>query len=187
MNAAARLLRPGPTSAGAVRNDSTPVMKKLIITCLLAVSAAAWAQTTVKVQDAWVRGTVATQQATGAFMRLTADKAARLVGVESPAAGAVEMHEMSMDKNVMRMRQISGIDLAPGSSVELKPGGLHLMLLDLKAPLKAGDSVALTLIFEDAAKQRFTQQVTASVTSLAGGNPADNKSGHHPHHGSPMK
>lgn len=147
-------------------------MKKLLIASLLAVTAGAWAQTTVKVEDAWVRGTVATQKASGAFMRLTPSANARLVSVESPVAGVVEIHEMAMENDVMKMRQIPGLDLAAGRTMELKPGGFHVMLMDLKQPLKGGESVPITLVFEDAAKQRFTQEIKAPVTALGGGNKA---------------
>jgi periplasmic copper chaperone A len=147
-------------------------MKKLIITGLLAITTAAWAQTVVQVEDAWVRGTVATQKATGAFMRLTPSANARLVAVESPVAGVIEIHEMAMEKDVMRMRQIPGLELAAGRTTELKPGGYHVMLMDLKQPLKAGENVPITLVFEDAAKQRFTQQIEAPVQALGSGNAA---------------
>ena len=157
-------------------------MKKLIITGLLAITTAAWAQTEVKVEDAWVRGTVATQKATGAFMRLTSSANARLVAAESPVAGVVEIHEMAMEKDVMRMRQVPGLDLAAGRTMELKPGGYHVMLMDLKQPLKGGESVPITLVFEDAAKQRFTQKIEAPVTALGGGNAAaPMKHGHGSH------
>ena len=85
-------------------------MKQLIITGLLAITVTAWAQTTVKVEDAWVRGTVATQKATGAFMRLTPSANARLVEAKSPVAGVVEIHEMTLEKDIMKMRQIPGLD-----------------------------------------------------------------------------
>jgi copper(I)-binding protein len=145
-------------------------MKKLIISGLLAITATAWAQTTVKVEDAWVRGTVSTQKATGAFMRLTSTANARLVAAQSPVAGVVEIHEMAMENDIMKMRQIPGLDLAAGRTLELKPGGYHVMLMDLKQPLKGGDSVPLTLVFEDDAKKRFTQEVKAPVTALGAGN-----------------
>jgi copper(I)-binding protein len=157
-------------------------MKKLIITTLLAVSVSAWAQTTVKVEDAWVRGTVAAQKATGAFMRLTANKDARLVGASSPAAGVTEIHEMTMENDVMKMRQIPGLDLAAGRTMELKPGGYHVMLLDLKGQVKGGDTVPLTLIFEDADKQRFTQEVQVPVMAL-GGSKAPGMMDQHMNHG----
>ncbi len=157
-------------------------MKKLFITGLLALTTAAWAQTTVKVEDAWVRGTVATQKATGAFMRLTPSANARLVEARSPAAGVVEIHEMAMENDVMRMRQVPGVDLAAGRTLELKPGGYHVMLMDLKQPLKAGEQVPITLVFEDAAQKRFTQEIKAPVTALGGGNaPMPMNHGAHKH------
>ena len=145
-------------------------MKKLLIASLLTLTATAWAQTTVKVDDAWVRGTVATQKATGAFMRLTPSANARLVSAQSPVAGVVEIHEMAMENDIMKMRQIPGLDLAAGRTMELKPGGYHVMLLDLKQQLKGGESVPITLVFEDEAKKRFTQEIKAPVTALGGGN-----------------
>lgn len=157
-------------------------MKKLFITGLLALTTAAWAQTTVKVEDAWVRGTVATQMATGAFMRLTPSANARLVEAKSSVAGVVEIHEMAMENDVMRMRQVPGLDLAAGRTLELKPGGYHVMLMDLKQPLKAGEQVPITLVFEDAAQKRFTQEIKASVTALGGGNaPMPMNHGAHKH------
>ncbi|PRD65843.1 copper chaperone PCu(A)C [Malikia granosa] len=155
-------------------------MKQLIVTGLLAITTAAWAQTTVKVEDVWVRGTVATQKATGAFMRLTPSTNARLVAAQSPVAGVVEIHEMAMEKDIMKMRKIPGLDLAAGRTMELKPGGYHVMLMDLKQQLKGGEQVPITLVFEDDAKKRFTQAVQAPVTALGGGNaPMPMKHGEH--------
>ncbi len=146
-------------------------MKKLLIASLFSVTASVWAQgVTVKVEDAWVRGTVAAQKATGAFMRLTPSANARLVAAQSPVAGVVEIHEMVMDKDVMKMRQVAGVDLAAGRATELKPGGYHVMLMDLKQALKGGEKVAITLVFEDEAKKRFSQEITAPVNALGAGN-----------------
>lgn len=157
-------------------------MKNILITGLLAITTAAWAQTTVKVEDAWVRGTVATQKASGAFMRLTPSANARLVAAQSPVAGVVEIHEMAMENDIMKMRQIPGLDLAAGRTMELKPGGYHVMLMDLKQQLKGGESVPITLVFEDDAKKRFTQEIKAPVTALGGANaPMPMKHGEHKH------
>ena len=103
----------------------------------------------VKVEQAWVRPSVPGQQGTGGYMKLTAREGRRLVGAESPVAGVAEVHEMKMDGNVMTMRAAGAIDLPAGRTVELKPGGLHLMLMDLKQPLAAGTSVPLTLVLKD--------------------------------------
>jgi copper(I)-binding protein len=109
----------------------------------------AWAQP-VAVADAWARATVTGQKASGVFMKLTATQATRLVGASSPVAGVVEVHEMKMEKDVMKMAAISGLDLPAGKTVELKPGGYHVMLMDLKAPLQKDSTLALTLMFKDA-------------------------------------
>lgn len=146
-------------------------MKSWFAVSLLAVSAAVSAQT-VRVDEPWVRGTVAQQKSTGAFMRLTADQPLRLVGASSPIAGVVEIHEMAMDKDVMRMRAIAGLELPAQKAVELKPGGYHVMLMDLRQPVSAGATVPLTLVFETADKRRVQQEVQASVRALGAGAPA---------------
>ncbi|MEJ7686603.1 MAG: copper chaperone PCu(A)C [Variovorax sp.] len=105
---------------------------------------------TVDVRNAWVRQSVPGQSGTGAFMKLTAPDGARLVGISTPAAGVAEVHEMKMDGDTMRMRAVPALELPAGQTVELKPGGLHLMLMDLKAPLAKGASVPMMLRFEDA-------------------------------------
>jgi copper(I)-binding protein len=107
--------------------------------------AAAGASAQVNVSDAWVRGTVPGQKATGAFMQLKSVDGGALVSVQSPVAGSVEIHEMRMEGNVMRMRVIPKLELPAGQTVELKPGGYHVMLIDLKVPLRKGDTVPITL------------------------------------------
>jgi len=125
-------------------------------------SGAALAQ--VDVSNAWVRGTVPTQTASGAFMVLHAREDARLVGVSSPVAVA-ELHEMKMEGNVMRMRQVQSLDLPKMQNVELKPGGYHVMLTDLKSQLKKGDTVPITLKIEQGGKV-FEQKVNAEVRDV---------------------
>ncbi|WP_431256497.1 copper chaperone PCu(A)C [Roseateles chitinivorans] len=137
----------------------------------------------VKIDDAWVRATVPQQKATGAFMKLTAAKDTRLVGVTTPLTPKAEVHEMAMQDNVMRMRQIPAIELPAGKTVELKPGGYHLMFLDLPAQVKAGDQVPLTLTFEDRGGARQTVEVKAPVRALNAAMPAkEDKGGGHGDH-----
>lgn len=131
---------------------------------LLSLAAAAQAQVTVTAP--WVRATVPQQKATGAFMQLKSPQAVKLVSVTSPVAGVAEVHEMRMDGQVMRMRAVKALDLPAGQAVELKPGSYHLMLMDLKNPVKEGDQVPLTLVFEGANQQRETVQVSAPVRAL---------------------
>ena len=142
-------------------------MKHLISIALIAASASALAQSSVEIKDPWVRATVAQQKATGAFMQLTAKADSKLVEVQSPVAGVVEIHEMAMDNNVMKMRQIPGLALPAGKAVELKPGGYHVMLLDLKAQVKEGDVVPVTLVFEGKDGKRETVEVKAPAKPLA--------------------
>lgn len=103
----------------------------------------------VQVENAWVRATVAGQKATGAFMTLTSKEGASLVGAASPSAGVTEIHEMAMEGDVMKMRAVPELPIPAGKAVELKPGGYHVMLLDLKAPLAANSTVPVTLTFKD--------------------------------------
>ena len=125
--------------------------KHLIAAALTTVCAiSAYAQN-VTVTDAWARATVQGQKATGAFMKITAKDNAKLVSASSPVAGVVEIHEMKMDKDVMRMSALpNGLDLPAGKAVELKPGGYHVMLMDLKTSLVKDTAVPLTLTVQDA-------------------------------------
>jgi copper(I)-binding protein len=139
--------------------------------CLAAtlLSTLALAQSVV-IKDAWARTTVPGQQATGAFMKLTATDAVKLVSASSPAAGVVEVHEMKMEGDVMKMRAISGgLELPAGKVVELKPGGYHLMLMDLKAPLLRDSSIALTLVFKDSKGIESRMEVKLPVATAVPG------------------
>ena len=142
-------------------------MKTLTLPALLIALLAtpAYAQTTVK--DAWVRGTVAEQKATGAFMQLSSAQGGKLVSASSPAAGVVEIHQMVMEGNTMKMRALAGgLDLPAGKTVELKPGGYHVMLMDLKTTLKAGDTVDVTLVVEGKDGKKESIAVKAPVKAL---------------------
>jgi copper(I)-binding protein len=120
-----------------------------------------------QVEGAWIRSTVAGQQGTGAFMRITARQPMQLVGVATPAAGTAEVHEMKMEGEVMRMRPVAKVDLPAGTAVDFKPGGYHLMLMDLKQPLKTGAVVPLTLIFRDAQGAERKQDLSVPVATQA--------------------
>ena len=140
-------------------------MKKLALAALLGLCTLP-VLAEVTVAEAWVRATVPAQKATGAFMHLKSDADARLVSAASPVAGVVEIHEMLMDKDVMKMNRIDGLDLPAGQSVELKPGGYHVMLMDLQAQVKEGDAVPLTLVVENKDGSRQTLEVTAPARAL---------------------
>ena len=103
----------------------------------------------------------------GGFLKLVnAGADDRLVAASSEVAGAVELHMMSMKGDVMQMRQVDAIDLKAGQTVELKPGGYHLMLMGLKAPLKAGSSFPLKLKFEKAGEVTVNVQVEAAGAGM---------------------
>ena len=152
-------------------------MRRLLTASALLTALAAQAQApAVKVDDAWVRATVAQQKASGAFMQLTAAQAAKVVAVSTPVAAVAEIHEMKMDEGVMRMRAVEALALPAGQAVALKPGGYHLMLMGLKAPIKAGDSVPLTLTIEGADGKRSSVEVKAEAR--AGGAAAQHQHQH---------
>ncbi|MBX9409406.1 copper chaperone PCu(A)C [Pseudomonas baetica] len=119
-----------------------------------------------QVDDAWVRATVPTQSASGAFMTLTADSDSKLLSVASPAAKDVQIHEMSMKNDVMSMGPVKSVDLPAGKAVHFDPNGYHVMLMGLTAQLKEGESVPLTLTVENAKGEKETVEVKAPVRPL---------------------
>ena len=136
----------------------------LIAAALTTVCAASAFAQNVTVTDAWARATVTGQKATGAFMTITAKDTAKLVGVSSPVAGVAEIHEMKMEKDVMKMAALpNGLDLPAGKAVALKPGGFHVMLMDLKAPLAKDTTVPVTLMFQDTKGVKSTVELKVLV------------------------
>jgi copper(I)-binding protein len=117
----------------------------------------------VTVNAAWVRATVPGQTIAGAYLKITSATTAYLIGGSSAAAKAVELHQMSLENNVMKMRPLARLELPAGSTVELKPGSYHLMLLDIAHPLAAGERVPLKLTIEDKTGRRQTVDVNAAV------------------------
>ncbi len=115
----------------------------------------------VAVEQAWARATVPNQTASGAFMRLTAKQDLVLTGARSPDAGIVEVHEMKMDDGIMRMRPAGALPIKAGQTLELKSGGYHFMMMNLKRQLKVGDAVVLTLEFKSADGRTSTFDVKA--------------------------
>jgi copper(I)-binding protein len=158
-------------------NMNTPLKYGMCL--LVAWMAAGSACAQVKIENGWARATVQGQKATGAFMKITAPQATRLVAVSTPVAGVAEVHEMKMDNGVMSMRALPALDLPANQAVELKPGSYHLMLMDLKAPLMKDSSVALTLTFKDAkgveTKQQVSVPVNTSMPQAAAHTHADHK------------
>lgn len=138
----------------------------LLVSVLLAAAASA---ADIKVENAWVRAPVPGQVVVGGFMDITSPRDARLVAADSPVAATTELHEMAMKGGVMTMRAVPYVALPQGKVVKLEPGGLHLMLIDLKKPLKPGDKVPLTLKVQTG-KTSQTLAVQAEVRDpMAGG------------------
>ncbi len=142
-----------------------PFKRGLAALVLLGLALPALAQTTVS--DAWVRASVPHQQSTGAFMTLTASSDSKLVGVASKVAKSVQVHEMTMNGDVMGMREVKTVELPAGKAVTLDPNGLHVMLMGLHDQVKEGDKVPLTLTIEDAKGARETVDVQAEVRALS--------------------
>jgi len=132
----------------------------------IAISETAFAQTAsvgaIKIENAYTRATVPGQQVAGGFMKIENKGVAdQLLSASSPAAGEVQLHEMAMDGNVMKMRQVKDIAVPAGGAVELKPGGLHLMFMNIKTPLLAGQTVPVKLKFAKAGEVEVKIPVNA--------------------------
>lgn len=128
---------------------------------LLTTSLSAWAEVTIA--DAWVRATAPGQQVGAAYMTLTSQTPSELVYVEASASEAAEIHSMSMRNGVMKMRTLESLSLAPNKPAKFAPGGYHIMLIDLKAPLKVGEKVKFRLCFKDKKNQITEQEIILPV------------------------
>ena len=147
-------------------------MKKLMIAAALSAAAlGAQAQAAkagaIRVESAYARATVVGQPAGGGFLRLVnAGADDRLVSASSEVAASVELHLMAMKGDVMQMRRVDAIDVKAGQTVDLKPGGYHLMLMGLKAPLKAGSSFPVKLKFEKSGEVTVNVKVEAASAAM---------------------
>lgn len=120
----------------------------------------------ISVGPSYARASMPGQKTGGAYLTLENRSTSpdALIAVETPAAGEVEMHVMSMQGNIMRMRQVAAIELAPGATLAMQPGkGYHLMLMGLKAPLKAGQTLPLILHFRHAGTVRAAVPVESAM------------------------
>lgn len=149
---------------------------RLVLAALMWLPAAAAAQPVV-VKDAWVRAPAPGQNIAAAYMDLTSKTTMVLVGVSSTSAAAAELHITSMEAGVMKMRPVARVELPGSKTVKLAPGGVHLMLIDLKKPLKPGEKVPLTLTVQRPdASSRSVFTVQAEVRTAAA-----EPSAHHHH------
>jgi periplasmic copper chaperone A len=113
----------------------------------------------VEIKDAWARATPGGAENGAAYLTLVSPTGDRLTGIASSAAARTQLHAMTNDGGIMKMREVPAIDLPPGEKVTLKPGGLHIMMMGLKHPLQPGQSVPLTLRFEKSG----TREVSATI------------------------
>lgn len=133
------------------------------------------AQTTVSIDNAWSRAQIAGRHG-AVYLTLTGREGGdRLMSASSPVASKVELHETVMEEGVMKMREVQGMPIPAGAVIMLQPGGLHIMLMNLKQPLKEADSVELTLVFEKAG----AVTTTATVAKAGAAGPAGHNHGHH--------
>ena len=127
---------------------------------MMLASAAASAQTSdVQITDAWARATPGGAQTAAAYVSMESASGDKLTGVSTPAAQKADIHSMTMDNGVMKMRQVDGVDLPPGQKITLKPGGYHIMLTGLAKPLAEGQTFPLTLTFAKSSPQTVTVTV----------------------------
>ena len=145
-------------------------MKRLILATFVMLASGMWGSVwagSVEIKDAYVRHMPPTQSVTGAFMMLvnTSDADRAAVSAQSSVAGTVELHTHIHDGGVMRMRQVDKIEVPAGGMTELKPGGFHVMLIDLKGPLELGQMVDIKFNFDDGS----SAEIEAEVKSVMGG------------------
>jgi periplasmic copper chaperone A len=138
---------------------------------------------TLEIDTIWARGTPPGAKVGGGFMRIrnTGKESDRLIGFSSPLAKRGEVHEMAVNNGVMMMREIKGLEIKPGEAVELKPGGYHVMFMDLTGPLKAGEPVKGTLTFEKAGQIEVLFPVSQPGATSLDGKAAASPSGHSHH------
>lgn len=153
----------------------------LLILCVTQFIAITQAQAAdaVKVDEAWVRSTLPGQDVSAAYMTLTSQRDTQLISVESDVTQSVEIHSMTMQNGVMKMRMLKELPLSAGKPYKLAPGGYHLMLFDLKKSLTAGDKVNFVLTLKSGAQQ---YKQTLSVDVKSGEDAAHDDHGHHHHH-----
>lgn len=143
-------------------------MQRIILTGLFGLLAAhslsVYAQASIS--GPWIRATVPLQQSAGAYLEIATRQDMRLVKAFSPLATAIEIHEMTLENNIMKMRHLKVLELPGGKTTVLKPGGTHLMLLGIKRQLKTGDAVPVTLLFENKNKKTQAIEITIPVRPL---------------------
>lgn len=146
--------------------DSKNTMKTLFKFCFLLsllMTTNAYAEANIAIENAWIRASTPGQKVGAAYMTIKSSENVEMVYAETSRAGSVEMHSMTMQNGVMKMRMLESLAVKANQPVNLAPGGLHLMLFDLNAPLKAGEKVSFRLCFKNSAGKILEQTITAPV------------------------
>lgn len=168
--------RAGPLMPFRYSLEKNVRLNALILAAVGVLATQSASAANISVTDAWARATMPGQKVSGAYMQIRSDADARLISASSPAVPRVEIHEMKMDGDVMRMREVEAIELPKGKTVSLEPGGFHIMLMNLPKPIAAGEVIPLVLTVESGGK-RQTVEVKAQART-PGGSPMSN----HMHH-----
>jgi copper(I)-binding protein len=151
-------------------------LSRIFLTLTLVISNAASAGDSVLIENAWVRPTSPGQDVGAAYMTFNSKQDVTLINASSDATKSVEIHSMSMQNGVMKMRMLENLAIQAGKPYKLEPGGFHLMLFDLKKPLAAGQHVNFELTFR-AGNTEFKQLIKAPIKT-----PADTVDHDHSHH-----
>jgi periplasmic copper chaperone A len=152
------------------------MLAALLLACTFASGAASaheYALKSLKIDHPFARATPPGAKTGGVFVTVenTGSQSDRLMSVSSPVAGVAELHEMSVDAGVMRMRGVAALEVKPGETLQLKPGGYHVMLSELRQPLKVGDRFPMTLKFQNAGAVEvsvWVEEMGASSSSAHG-------------------
>ncbi len=133
----------------------------------------------ITISNAWVKPTMPGQPVGGAYMTLVSDQDVDIVEVSSPVAGKAEIHSMSMQGNIMRMKRLERLQLKAGKPVELKPGGFHIMLMELNHQIKEGETVPISFVSQDGTSKKSTVTVKAMATSTKATDFSHDEHAHH--------
>ena len=142
-----------------------PLLSAMFIASIL-ISACS-KQDSIEIKNQWARASNDGQDVSAAYMTIVSNEDTSLIAIDSDVADVIEIHSMSMENGVMKMRMLDTLDLIAGKPTELIPGGFHLMLFDLKKPLAAGKEAHFTLHFKNKAGQEKTISVTSPIKAEA--------------------
>lgn len=159
------LLRGPADCAENIKLFNSLTMKNLVLASILATFAP-FALADVTINEPWARATVPGQPVGAVYMKVSSSNAVRLVDIQADVAKDVQVHTMKMENGVMKMRDHGELEVPAGQTVALTPGGVHLMLMGLKKPLVAGETVTVKMTFQDAKNTKSTSTVTVPIRAV---------------------